>query len=102
MCMCVLLDMHSSTAAACRCNSWSQPQLARQKASEIEVLLQRLSDANHDMGGVIGGAGDARSHTLARHRDILQDLVQVCTSRSCREMQRCVGCLLLLHSITAT
>eukprot|EP00879_Flechtneria_rotunda_P006738 GHRR01007079.1.p1 GENE.GHRR01007079.1~~GHRR01007079.1.p1 ORF type:complete len:237 (+),score=70.34 GHRR01007079.1:258-968(+) len=51
-------------------------QIARQKAADIEALLQRLSDINHDMSSVIAGAGDARSHTLARHRDILQDLTQ--------------------------
>ncbi|KAF6256582.1 Qb-SNARE, Gos1/GS28-family [Scenedesmus sp. NREL 46B-D3] len=51
-------------------------QLARQKAAEIESLLQRLSDVNHDMSSVIAGAADSRSHTLARHRDILQDLTQ--------------------------
>eukprot|EP00882_Tetradesmus_deserticola_P011191 GHRQ01011840.1.p1 GENE.GHRQ01011840.1~~GHRQ01011840.1.p1 ORF type:complete len:233 (+),score=106.35 GHRQ01011840.1:239-937(+) len=51
-------------------------QLAKQKAAEIEALLQRLSDVNHDMSSVIAGAADSRSHTLARHRDILQDLTQ--------------------------
>eukprot|EP00775_Hariotina_reticulata_P004035 gene4035-4282_t len=51
-------------------------QLAKQKAADIEALLQRLSDINHDMSGVIAGAADSRSHTLARHRDILQDLTQ--------------------------
>lgn len=53
------------------------PQLAKTKAADIESLLQQLSDINHDMSGVIAGAGDARSHTLARHRDILTDLTQV-------------------------
>lgn len=52
-------------------------QLAKTKAADIEALLQQLSDINHEMGGVIAGAGDARSHTLARHRDILTDLTQV-------------------------
>jgi Golgi SNAP receptor complex protein 1 len=52
-------------------------QLARTKAQDIEHLLQQLSDVNHDMSGVVGGVGDARSHTLARHRDILTDLTQV-------------------------
>jgi len=51
-------------------------QLAQNKASEIEALLHRLSDVNDEMGGVIGGTGDARSHTLARHRDILQEFTQ--------------------------
>lgn len=57
-------------------------QLAKQKAAEIESLLQRLSDVNHDMSSVIAGAADSRSHTLARHRDILQDLTQVGKVRS--------------------
>eukprot|EP00195_Chlamydomonas_chlamydogama_P006955 CAMPEP_0202890734 /NCGR_PEP_ID=MMETSP1392-20130828/1050_1 /ASSEMBLY_ACC=CAM_ASM_000868 /TAXON_ID=225041 /ORGANISM="Chlamydomonas chlamydogama, Strain SAG 11-48b" /LENGTH=139 /DNA_ID=CAMNT_0049574357 /DNA_START=211 /DNA_END=627 /DNA_ORIENTATION=+ len=49
-------------------------QLAATKAAEIEELLQRLSDANDEMGSLIGGiSGDSRSHTLARHRDILQE-----------------------------
>ncbi len=52
-------------------------QLAKTKAADIQSLLQQLSDINHDMSGVIAGAGDARSHTLARHRDILTDLTQV-------------------------
>lgn len=33
------------------------------------------------MSGVIAGVGDARSHTLARHRDILTDLTQVGAGR---------------------
>ena len=52
-------------------------QLAQTKASEIEGLLQRLSDVNDEMGGIIGGISDSRSHTLARHRDILQEFNQV-------------------------
>eukprot|EP00798_Chlamydomonas_sp_ICE-L_P020094 gene20094-26812_t len=51
-------------------------QLAQTKSSEIEDLLQRLSDVNDEMGGTIGGSTDARSHTLARHRDILQEFSQ--------------------------
>lgn len=51
-------------------------KISKQKAAEIESLLQRLSDVNHDMSGVISGAADSRSHTLARHRDILTDLTQ--------------------------
>eukprot|EP00878_Enallax_costatus_P006982 GHUV01007316.1.p1 GENE.GHUV01007316.1~~GHUV01007316.1.p1 ORF type:complete len:234 (+),score=40.82 GHUV01007316.1:288-989(+) len=51
-------------------------QIAKQKAREIEALLQLLADINHDMSGVIAGVADSRSHTLARHRDILQDLTQ--------------------------
>lgn len=52
-------------------------QISRQKAAEIEAALQRLADINHDMSGVIAGAADSRSHTLARHKDILLDLTQV-------------------------
>eukprot|EP00878_Enallax_costatus_P021295 GHUV01022541.1.p1 GENE.GHUV01022541.1~~GHUV01022541.1.p1 ORF type:complete len:216 (+),score=32.24 GHUV01022541.1:288-935(+) len=51
-------------------------KIAKQKAREIEALLQLLADINHDMSGVIAGVADSRSHTLARHRDILQDLTQ--------------------------
>ncbi|GBF95107.1 golgi SNAP receptor complex member [Raphidocelis subcapitata] len=51
-------------------------QLAQARVSEIESLLQRLSDANDEMGAVIGGSSDARSHTLARHRDVLQEYTQ--------------------------
>lgn len=51
-------------------------QLAQSKSADIEGLLQRLSDINDEMGSVIGGAADARSHTLARHRDILQEFTQ--------------------------
>ncbi|KAL6762559.1 Qb-snare protein, Gos1/GS28-family [Haematococcus lacustris] len=46
------------------------------KAVELEDLLQRLADVNDAMGGVIGGNADTRSHTLARHRDILQEFTQ--------------------------
>ncbi|KAI8471794.1 MAG: Qb-SNARE, Gos1/GS28-family [Monoraphidium minutum] len=48
-------------------------QLAAGKASEVEALLRRLCDVNDEMGGVIGGGSDARAHTLARHRDVLQE-----------------------------
>jgi len=51
-------------------------QLAQTKAAEIEDLLQRLSDVNDEMSSLIGGIGDSRSHTLARHRDILQEFTQ--------------------------
>jgi len=34
---------------------------------------------NDSMGGEIGGGADPRAHTLARHRDILNDLTQVQT-----------------------
>lgn len=51
-------------------------QLAQTKSAEIEDLLQRLSDINDEMGSAIGGSSDSRSHTLARHRDILQEFTQ--------------------------
>ncbi|KFM22829.1 Golgi SNAP receptor complex member 1-2 [Auxenochlorella protothecoides] len=51
-------------------------QLLQSKASDIERLLSRLSDTNESMQRSIGGGPDARSHTLARHRDILHDYQQ--------------------------
>lgn len=48
---------------------------ANAKAAEIESLLQRLSDVNEAMSGAVTG-GDARSHTLARHRDIAMEFTQ--------------------------
>ena len=51
-------------------------QLAAAKASEIEALLGRLSDVHGEMAGALGGGGDARGHTLARHRDVLQEYAQ--------------------------
>lgn len=51
---------------------------------EIEDLLGRLSDVNDSLSSCLSGAGDPRSHTLARHRDILHDYTQACSSlRSC-------------------
>lgn len=70
-------------------------QLLQAKAAEIEGLLQRLSDVNDEMGSVIGGGSDARSHTLARHRDVLQEYTQVRVS--CfkgKHTLRNVACLL--------
>lgn len=60
------------------------PQLAQTKAAEIEDLLQRLSDTNDEMSSLITGASDSRSHTLARHRDILQEFSQVLLSTARR------------------
>lgn len=57
-------------------NGLGPDQLAQSKACEIEALLQRLSDVDDEMGAVIGGGSDARSHTLARHRDVLQEYLQ--------------------------
>jgi len=68
-----------SRTCAAHVNSCANvPQLAQTKATEIEGLLHRLSDVNDEMGGFIGGISDSRSHTLARHRDILQEFNQVC------------------------
>lgn len=53
-------------------------QLIQVKAADVEALLGRLSDINDAMSGAISGANDARTHTLARHRDILHDFNQVC------------------------
>lgn len=57
-------------------SSLGADQLAQSKAAELEDLLQRLSDLNDEMGGLTGGIHDSRSHTLARHRDILQEFTQ--------------------------
>ena len=50
--------------------------MLRSKSSEIDALLSRLSDVNASMSSALSGGGDARSHTLARHRDILHDFTQ--------------------------
>lgn len=54
----------------------STDQLLQSKASEIDSLLQRLSEINNSLNGVLSGASDSRAHTLARHRDILHDFTQ--------------------------
>jgi Golgi SNAP receptor complex protein 1 len=46
------------------------------KTSEIDTALSRLSDVNASMGHALSGGSDSRTHTLARHRDILHDLTQ--------------------------
>lgn len=51
-------------------------QLIETKATEIESLLGRLSDVNDGMSSALSGAVDSRSHTLARHRDILHEFMQ--------------------------
>ncbi|KAK9906593.1 hypothetical protein WJX75_004671 [Coccomyxa subellipsoidea] len=51
-------------------------QLAHSKAIEIEDLLGRLSDVNDSLSSSLSGGADSRSHTLARHRDILHDYTQ--------------------------
>mmetsp|Transcript_33895 Transcript_33895/g.83134 ORF Transcript_33895/g.83134 Transcript_33895/m.83134 type:complete len:243 (-) Transcript_33895:141-869(-) len=45
-------------------------------AADIEGLLQRLNDVNEAMSGAVAGGDAARSHTLARHRDILLEFTQ--------------------------
>ncbi|KAK9817986.1 hypothetical protein WJX72_005378 [[Myrmecia] bisecta] len=51
-------------------------QAAQAKAAELEALLASLSDVNDSMSSTIAGASDARTHTLKRHRDILQEYTQ--------------------------
>lgn len=69
--------LHSAALAHARAHPPPAPQLAQTKAAEIEGLLRRLSDVNDEMGAATGGVADSRSHTLARHRDILQEFNQV-------------------------
>lgn len=61
-------------------------QLLQTKCGEIERLLARLSDANDGMRSTLSGGADSRSHTLARHRDILHDFQQ-----EFRRLQSMVG-----------
>mmetsp|Transcript_32374 Transcript_32374/g.91738 ORF Transcript_32374/g.91738 Transcript_32374/m.91738 type:complete len:262 (-) Transcript_32374:51-836(-) len=56
-------------------SSLGQDQLAASKTTELEDLLRRLSDVNEAMSSAVSG-GDARAHTLARHRDIHHDYTQ--------------------------
>lgn len=53
------------------------PQLAEARASEVQSLLRRLGDLNDEMGGLAAGGSDARAHTIARHRDVLTEYMQV-------------------------
>lgn len=50
----------------------SPEQVLRTRFSEIEASLQRLGDVNTKLAHGVG-VGDARSHMLARHRDILAE-----------------------------
>jgi Golgi SNAP receptor complex protein 1 len=46
--------------------------------AEIERLLQQLNEVNKQMQSWVSSAGsDVLSHTLTRHRNILQELSQV-------------------------
>lgn len=54
----------------------SADQMLLIKSSEIDALLAQLSNINSSMSSSLSGASDSRSHTLARHRDILQDFTQ--------------------------
>lgn len=58
--------------------AYSHPrsQMLQSKSAEIEKLLSRLSDVNDSMRSTLSGTADSRSHTLARHRDILHDFTQ--------------------------
>ena len=57
-------------------------QLAQSKATDVDKLLRRLSDINDAMSSALAGASDARTHTLARHRDVLHDYTQACSRAS--------------------
>ena len=52
-------------------------QASSAKEAAIEDLLQRLEELNEKMGGIVGGSGDPRLHTLTRHKDVVHDLQQV-------------------------
>ena len=54
----------------------STDHLLHTKAAEIDASLARLSDVNASMGHALSGNSDSRTHTLARHRDILHDFSQ--------------------------
>lgn len=50
-------------------------QFAAQTSLEIQSLLQRLGDVNKSMEASVTG-NDSRQHTVARHREIVQDFSQ--------------------------
>ena len=60
-------------------------QLVKSKSAEIDSLLKRLSNVNDRMGSAVS-SGDVHSHTLARHRDILQEF-----SKEARRLNASVG-----------
>lgn len=51
-------------------------QALQSKSLEIESLLSRLDQVNSSMKPIINTSGDPRSHTFARHNDILSDFSQ--------------------------
>jgi len=51
-------------------------QALESKSSEIESLLSRLDQVNSSMNPIVATPGDPRSHTFARHNDILSDFSQ--------------------------
>lgn len=51
-------------------------QALESKSSEIESLLSRLDQINSSMKPIVTTPGDPRSHTFARHNDILSDFSQ--------------------------
>ena len=68
-------DLNSRPAPPLLCATHA-PQALQTKSGEIERLLARLGDVNDSMRSALSGTADARSHTLARHRDILHDFAQ--------------------------
>ena len=54
----------------------STDQMLQTKSGEIDTALARLSDVNASMSHALTGGSDSRTHTLARHRDILHDFTQ--------------------------
>jgi Golgi SNAP receptor complex protein 1 len=76
------------------------PQLLQSKQAEIEKLLSRLSDVNDGMRSTLAGGADARSHTLARHRDILHDFQQarLPLQHACRGSGRCAAAAAVLKA----
>jgi golgi SNAP receptor complex member 1 len=51
--------------------------MLQMKGNEVDALLARLTEVTKRMGDALANAGsEGRSHTLARHRDILHDFGQ--------------------------
>eukprot|EP00242_Pyramimonas_sp_CCMP2087_P004082 CAMPEP_0198219852 /NCGR_PEP_ID=MMETSP1445-20131203/76500_1 /TAXON_ID=36898 /ORGANISM="Pyramimonas sp., Strain CCMP2087" /LENGTH=234 /DNA_ID=CAMNT_0043897417 /DNA_START=307 /DNA_END=1011 /DNA_ORIENTATION=- len=67
----------SSSESANLLGESQRGDIINSKAMEIEGLLERLSDLNEAMGGLVNSGGAvARMHTLARHKDILMEFTQ--------------------------